>query len=536
MNCLPLLALLLALLVSTVFAAAARTAAAPPGGPSANNTVTKIQSWLEEQVSVSSPKRADLATLSSRYPNWRTRRQPRPHSSRAVLLKDEQSSKNFAVGENERLTRLPFFDRAVFSTRCRAVFFPLFFPFSAFPLSPFPLSASPQALDIQSQLAARLYADVNLAEYKALLANEKEPQEKKRANASAVAALAAYRVAVQALPFKQVSLDPLVDKLLEGLSAEELKKAGDVAYPAARKVVAAAEGNSGAFEYAGFRPAPAAPGSGKPGPYAFVPGQKSALYPQLGNSKLYVLGGGGEGRGSSSLSAKEVVDKDFKNFSALKAGTPEYEAALAQVARVGSLNSTDRTKDQAEIPGFWADGAATPTVAGHFVQIAAALLPANASLLQSAELLARVAVAVSDASTVGWVIKYRDLAARPLTALRRGGNGQGTSLSEPVPDWEPLLKTPPHPEYPSGHALTSGSAAEVLASWFGRDDVPFTTSTAAKGFGPRNFSSLRASAVEVGDSRLFGGIHYNKSVVDGNDIGREVAKRIDSAFNKTFGA
>ena len=34
-------------------ASAARTAAAPPGGPSANNTVTKIQSWLEDQVSVS---------------------------------------------------------------------------------------------------------------------------------------------------------------------------------------------------------------------------------------------------------------------------------------------------------------------------------------------------------------------------------------------------------------------------------------------------------------------------------------------------
>ena len=51
----PLLALLLALLISTAFASAARTAVAPPGGPSANNTVTKIQSWLEEQVSVSSP-------------------------------------------------------------------------------------------------------------------------------------------------------------------------------------------------------------------------------------------------------------------------------------------------------------------------------------------------------------------------------------------------------------------------------------------------------------------------------------------------
>ena len=66
------------------------------------------------------------------------------------------------------------------------------------------------------------------------------------------------------------------------------------------------------------------------------------------------------------------------------------------------------------------------------------------------------------------------------------------------------MKTPPHPEYPSGHTITSGSSAEVIANWFGRDDIPFSTNTATKGFQPRNYTSLRASAVEVGDSRLYG--------------------------------
>jgi hypothetical protein len=49
------LLLLLTLLLSAAFAgaSAARTAVAPVGGPSANNTVTKIQAWLEDQVSVS---------------------------------------------------------------------------------------------------------------------------------------------------------------------------------------------------------------------------------------------------------------------------------------------------------------------------------------------------------------------------------------------------------------------------------------------------------------------------------------------------
>lgn len=426
-----LLLLLLTLLLSAAFAgaSAARTAVAPVGGPSANNTVTKIQAWLEDQVS---------------------------------------------------------------------------------------------ALDIQQQLAARLFADVNLAEYKALLANEREPSSKK-ANASAVAALAAYRVAVQALPFKQVSLDPLIGTLLEGLSDEDVKKAGNVANPVASKIAVAAAENSGAFEFANFKPASAK--DGKPGSYAFTPGQKFALYPQLANSKLYVLQGG---------SPKEIVDKDFKNYSSLKIGTKEYEKELAQVARVGWLNSTERSKEQSTIPGFWVDGPGTPTVAGHYLQIAASLLPENATLLQTAELFARVAVANSDAATLGWVLKYRDLAARPITALSRGGNGG--NYSESLPNWEPFLKTPPHPEYPSGHTITSGSSAEVIANWFGRDDIPFSTNTATKGFQPRNYTSLRASAVEVGDSRLYGGIHYNHSSVDGNKLGAEVAKKVDAAFNKTFGS
>ena len=440
-----------------------------------------------------------------------------------------------------------------------------------------------QALDIQHQLAAKLYADVNLAQYKALLANDREPAGKK-ANASAVAALAAYRVAVQALPFKQVSLDPLFGKLLAGLSEEEIKKAGNIANPVAKKIAVAAAENSAAFEYANFKPASAK--DGKPGSYAFTPGQVSSFYPQLGNSKLYVLQG----------SAKENVDRDFKNYSALKVGTKEYEDALAQVARVGvNSSAAERTKAQAVLPGFWAAGGGSATVAGYYLDIAASLLPENATLLQTAELFSRLAVSNYDANVLGWYIKYRDLAARPITALRRGGNGG--NLSEAQPEWEPFLKTPAHPEYPSGHTLTSGSSAEVLANWFGSDSVPFTAKS--KGFDPRNFSSLRASAVEVGDSRLYGktsfaffsssrvcfereregmhargrwrsrvalffsflkghekkrkgktknidflplstnkkigGIHYNQSSVDGNDIGREVAKKVDAGFNKTFG-
>ena len=74
------LLLLLTLLISAAFAgaSAARTAVAPVGGPSANNTVTKIQAWLEDQVSVSSSVRNWKNTclvMLTRIPIA-----PRPHS------------------------------------------------------------------------------------------------------------------------------------------------------------------------------------------------------------------------------------------------------------------------------------------------------------------------------------------------------------------------------------------------------------------------------------------------------------------------
>lgn len=227
----------------------------------------------------------------------------------------------------------------------------------------------------------------------------------------------------------------------------------------------------------------------------------------------------------------EKEASEFKRFSSLKVGTPEYEKALAHVERVGGNKSTARTADQSVVAKFWADGAGTPTVAGHYLQIAASLLPANATLLQTAELFSRVAAAQYDAAVVAWAIKYRDLFWRPITAIRRSGGGSGNNNT----DWEPFLKTPPHPEYPSGHTVTSGASSEVLKNFFGGDNVFFTTNTAAKGFSPRNYSSLRASADEVGDSRVWGGIHFNQSSIDGNDLGQIIAKKTEAEFDKVVG-
>lgn len=42
----------------------------------------------------------------------------------------------------------------------------------------------------------------------------------------------------------------------------------------------------------------------------------------------------------------------------------------------------------------------------------------------------------------------------------------------------------------------------------------------------RTYSSLLDAAIEVADSRVFGGVHFNKSGVDGLSLGINVAKLI----------
>ncbi len=85
------------------------------------------------------------------------------------------------------------------------------------------------------------------------------------------------------------------------------------------------------------------------------------------------------------------------------------------------------------------------------------VLPSTYTLKQQAKFFAQLTVASHDASITGWKLKYSALFWRPITAIR---NGNG-NVSAAIPTWTPLLGTPPHPEYASGHMFTAGAALQV---------------------------------------------------------------------------
>ncbi|MDQ6768820.1 MAG: vanadium-dependent haloperoxidase [Gemmatimonadota bacterium] len=168
------------------------------------------------------------------------------------------------------------------------------------------------------------------------------------------------------------------------------------------------------------------------------------------------------------------------------------------------------------------------TPGGHWMSIAGiAARKAHADMMRSAEAYARTAIALADGFISSWDEKYRSNMIRPETVIN-------TYVDEA---WEPLLQTPPFPEYTSGHSAISTAAATVLTDEFGDNFAFHDDSEAGFGLPPRNFPSFNSAAAEAAISRLYGGIHYRSSVEQGMKQGRNVGQLVVARIHtRTTGA
>ncbi|MGN6164671.1 MAG: vanadium-dependent haloperoxidase [Flavisolibacter sp.] len=152
---------------------------------------------------------------------------------------------------------------------------------------------------------------------------------------------------------------------------------------------------------------------------------------------------------------------------------------------------------------------------GHWMGITGiACQKAGLSLSNTLLLHTVIALSLHDAFVCCWNEKFRTNRIRPETVINR-------YIDE---KWQPLLQTPPFPEYPSGHSVVSTAAAEVLTHFLG-DHFAFTDTVETYiGLPPRKFNSFYDAAAEARISRLYGGIHFRDAIENGAAQGGELAK------------
>jgi hypothetical protein len=161
------------------------------------------------------------------------------------------------------------------------------------------------------------------------------------------------------------------------------------------------------------------------------------------------------------------------------------------------------------------------TPGGHWMGIVGiASRKAGADLTKSAEAYARTAIALADGFISVWAEKYQSNLIRPETVINK-------YMDEA---WQPLLQTPPFPEYTSGHSVISTAAAKVLTEQFGAGFAYTDSVEVEYGLPVRSFTSFEEAAAQAAMSRLYGGIHYRRAIeqgeIQGGEVGAYVLERV----------
>jgi hypothetical protein len=93
-------------------------------------------------------------------------------------------------------------------------------------------------------------------------------------------------------------------------------------------------------------------------------------------------------------------------------------------------------------------------------------------------------------------------------------------------DWNAKFNTPPHPDFPSGHASTAGAAEVMFTNLFG-ENYAFTNHTYDYlNMPPQSYSSFSDMAQQIGMSRVYAGIHTRYACDAGRLQGQKIAQNI----------
>jgi membrane-associated phospholipid phosphatase len=196
--------------------------------------------------------------------------------------------------------------------------------------------------------------------------------------------------------------------------------------------------------------------------------------------------------------------------------SPQYAADVNEVKAIGRVDSAIRTETQTQLSLLWA--ATSPLEEN---AVARSVAPRRYALVDTARFFALINFAACDGMIAGFDAKYHYGFWRPFHAIRLADT-DGNPATEPDPSWTSLIPAPNHPEYISTHSTVTGATMRVLALLLG-NQTPFTLSSPALPGVTVMYQSFSDAAVEVGLSRIWGGIHFRTACEVGRTVGESIA-------------
>ena len=196
--------------------------------------------------------------------------------------------------------------------------------------------------------------------------------------------------------------------------------------------------------------------------------------------------------------------------------TDPNSAYYAMVKEVYDVSLT-LTPEQTATALYYRDSPGYPQATNYISTFSQVMHVENPQLDFYALAHAKTGIAFAEAMINCWQIKYSVLQDRPTRYIRQV---LGHS------SWNPLITMPPHPEFPSAHSQMAGAVTKVLANIFG-DNYHFTLHTYDYlGMAPRTYNSFDEMAVDIGKARVYAGLHYTYSCVEGRKQGERIATNV----------
>ncbi len=191
-----------------------------------------------------------------------------------------------------------------------------------------------------------------------------------------------------------------------------------------------------------------------------------------------------------------------------------YARDLAELVAYGGRTGSQRTPGQTDTARFFVALELQEALGDH-------ALRHGFDIAETARLYAAANTSQVDSVIAAWDAKLHYGTWRPVTAIREADT-DGNPATRPDRTWEPLLVTPAHPDYLSGHATMGGALMRTLTGLFGTPEVDLRIRSDVTGT-TRHYRYAHEYVRDVVDARVWGGIHTRTADEAGAATGRHLA-------------